>query len=78
MAKSPNRNYSVADADEKKLYAVTYQYQTGSGEWLADTWSLTGRSIAEALKVVDSDCNDRLDTGYCIAYEITNINVIRR
>ena len=79
MPMIPKHDYSVSELEERKLYAVTYQYQRDSGEWFADTWNITERNnIAAALEAVDTFCNEYLESGNWIAYEITNINVIRR
>lgn len=77
-ARIPAHDYSVSELEEKKLYAVTYQYETKDG-WFADTWNITERNnIVSAIEAVDKFCDGCLESGHWIAYEITNVNVIRR
>lgn len=77
MPKIPEHDYSVSELDEKKLYAVTYAYEI-NGEWFADTWNIAGTNLGQALNDVDAFCDGNLESGNWTAYEITNINVIRR
>ena len=78
MARIPDHDYSVSALDEIKLYSVVYTFQLPSGEWCADTWNLTARTITEAIATVDTVCDEKLEAKLWDAYEITNANVIRR
>ena len=78
MPKIPKRDYTRSMLDEPKLYAVTYTYEV-NGEWFADTWNITERNnIGQAIEDVDAWCESNLESGNWSAYEITNINIIRR
>lgn len=78
MPKIPSPDYSVPETETPKMYAVTYTYEV-DGEWFADTWNITGQKcMGDALNSVDEWCGSKLDAGNWTAYEITNINLIRR
>ena len=83
MPMIPKHDYSVSELDEQKLYAITYCYMPSMGaqadEWCADTWNISGcTSIGEALDKVNLWCEGCMESGSWSAYEITNINIIRR
>ena len=79
MTKIPAHNYNVSELDEAKMISVVYQYQLKDGEWYADTWNMIFCStIDEAFRKVSAFCEANLDNNNWDAYEITNINVIRR
>lgn len=78
MPRIPQPDYGVPEMESPKLYAVTYTYEV-DGCWFADTWNISGeKSIADALQRVDDFCSGSLEAGNWTAYEITNINIIRR
>ena len=77
MAHIPDHDYSVPQAEELKLYGVTYQYQLKSGDKFADTWHIKARSIFEALRTAENFCTGTLESGNWDAFEITSANVIR-
>ena len=77
MPKIPDHDYNVSELDEKKLFSVVYQYEI-DGVWFADTWNVTEQYMSQALEKVDAFCDGNLESGNWSAYEITNINLIRR
>lgn len=77
-AKIPDHDYSVSMLEEPRLYSVVFTYEV-KGEWYADTWNITERkNIGEALDAVNMFCEGNLDCGNWDAYEITNVNLIRK
>lgn len=78
MPRIPKPDYTVPETETPKLYAVTYTYEV-KGVWYADTWNISEQKcIGEALQTVETFCEGNLNAGNWDAYEITNINLIRR
>jgi len=77
MPRIPERDYTVSALEERKLYAVTYVYETDEG-WFADTWNVTSENnLGAALSVVNQFCSANVDNGNWVSYDITNINLVR-
>lgn len=78
MPRIPKPDYNVPETETPKLFAVTYTYEQ-NGEWYGDTWHLSDeKCIGDALDDANEWFESQIDSGKWTAYEITNINLIRR
>ena len=71
MPKIPERNYSVSELMEEKLYVVTYKYHSDC--WYADTWSIRGTNMGEALDKVSEWFDSKIDSGEWDTYKVIMI-----